>query len=85
MHQKTSGLESEVAQAIRNASHLVGHSLRYEAADGQVTIRGTVDSYFKKQMAQEAIRRVDGVEKISNLLEVSWHEAAARQQPELFV
>ncbi len=85
MHQNTSGLESQVAQAIRNTSHLVGHSLRYEAANGQVTLHGMVDSYFKKQMAQEAIRRIDGVQKISNLLEVSWSEPRTAQPPEFFI
>jgi osmotically-inducible protein OsmY len=43
-----------------------------EAADGQVVLKGNVGSFFQKQMAQEAIRRVDGVERINNMLEVTW-------------
>ena len=43
-----------------------------EAADGRVVLKGNVGSFFQKQMAQEAIRRVDGVELIDNLLEVTW-------------
>ena len=43
-----------------------------EAADGHVVLKGHVRSYFQKQMAQEAIRRVDGVQRIENMLEVSW-------------
>jgi hypothetical protein len=31
-----------------------------------------VQSFFQKQMAQEAIRRIAGVEQIDNHLEVMW-------------
>jgi osmotically-inducible protein OsmY len=31
-----------------------------------------VRSYFQKQMAQEVVRRVEGVEQIDNDLEVLW-------------
>ena len=37
-----------------------------------MVLKGTVNSYFQKQMAQEAIRRIDGVELIDNQLEVNW-------------
>jgi osmotically-inducible protein OsmY len=47
-------------------------SVRFEAADGRVVLKGKVKSFFQKQMAQEAIRRLDGVQKIDNLLEVNW-------------
>jgi osmotically-inducible protein OsmY len=43
-----------------------------EAADGRVVLKGNVRSFFQKQMAQEAIRRIDGVQRIENLLEVNW-------------
>lgn len=46
--------------------------VRIEAADGQVVLKGSVQSFFEKQMAQEAIRRVDGVQAINNQLEVNW-------------
>ena len=35
-------------------------------------LRGVVNSYYQKQMAQEAIRRVEGVQSIENHLEVDW-------------
>ena len=35
-------------------------------------MQGVVKTYFQKQMAQEAIRRVDGVEHVENCLEVTW-------------
>ena len=36
-----------------------------------MTLRGVVQSYFQKQMAQEALRHVDGVHEILNELEVT--------------
>jgi hypothetical protein len=46
--------------------------LRIEAADGNIVLEGNVRSFFEKQMAQEAIRRIDGVQMIDNRIEVSW-------------
>ena len=46
--------------------------MRFEAAEGRVVLRGIVKSYFHKQMAQEIVRRVEGVGQIENQLEVSW-------------
>jgi osmotically-inducible protein OsmY len=46
--------------------------LRIEQQDGQVTLRGTVGTYYQKQMAQELVGRVDGVTNVENHLEVSW-------------
>jgi osmotically-inducible protein OsmY len=49
---------------------LAGRSLRFETEHGRITLRGVVLSYFQKQMAQEAVRRIDGVQEILNELEV---------------
>jgi osmotically-inducible protein OsmY len=65
-------LEDRVEKAIQQAPHLSRQSLRFQAQEGHVTLMGTVGSYFHKQMAQEAIRRVDGVNVISNELQVCW-------------
>lgn len=66
-------LQNEVAQAIQNSSHLSSRKLRYEAAEGgKITVHGTVASYFEKQLAQETIREVDGVDHIDNMIQVSW-------------
>jgi len=35
-----------------------------------VVLRGVVGTYFQKQMAQEAVRCVDGVDEIANKLQV---------------
>ena len=72
MSQLSSPLSERVQTAIVASPYLVGRKLRFDTEDGCVTLRGTVNSFFQKQMAQEAVRRVDGVEEISNDLEVSW-------------
>jgi len=46
--------------------------LRLEARQGRIILRGTVASYYQKQMAQETLRKIDGVEEIENHLQVHW-------------
>jgi osmotically-inducible protein OsmY len=61
-----------IHSAISTNPYLAGRKLRYEAESGRVVLQGTVSTYFQKQMAQEALRRIDGVVEIENQLEVSW-------------
>ncbi len=44
-------------------------------------LRGTVKTYYHKQMAQEALRRVEGVDQIENQVEVAWSYAAIPPAP----
>jgi len=39
---------------------------------GRVVLTGTVASYYEKQVAQEFVRRCDGVKHIDNRLEVAY-------------
>jgi osmotically-inducible protein OsmY len=64
-------LEDKVLVALERNPHLLGRTFRFETESGRVTLRGVVRTYFQKQMAQEAIRRVDGVDEICNELEVA--------------
>ena len=66
------GLHERILSAIEASPHLARNAIQTETEEGRVTLRGRVSSYFQKQMAQESIRRVDGVEQIDNLLEVYW-------------
>jgi osmotically-inducible protein OsmY len=65
-------LDSRILSAIEKHPHLKQRRLRFEHQDGRVVLRGVVNSYYQKQLAQEAIRRVDGVDHIENQLEVEW-------------
>jgi osmotically-inducible protein OsmY len=65
-------LFERIHDALLTNPHVPSRQVQIEAADGRVVLRGNVKSFFQKQMAQEAVRRVDGVERIDNLLEVNW-------------
>ncbi|MBI3838290.1 MAG: BON domain-containing protein [Planctomycetia bacterium] len=67
-----SPLDSLISSAIEKNPHLQQRKLRVEARQGHVVLRGVVNSYYQKQMAQEALRRLEGVDQIENHLEVNW-------------
>ena len=52
--------------------YVAGRRLRIENRAGHVTVRGKVGSYYQKQMAQESLLQVAGVEHLENQLEVHW-------------
>lgn len=70
MTQTDVPLDDKVSLALHRSPHLSGRKLRFERKDGRVTLRGVVRSYFQKQMAQEALRGLDGVDEVRNELEV---------------
>jgi osmotically-inducible protein OsmY len=65
-------LAFRVDQAIQTNPYISGRRLRFETEGSRVVLRGSVHSFFQKQMAQEIVRKVDGVEDIDNCLEVMW-------------
>jgi len=65
-------LADRVDQAIQTNPYVNGRLLRFETDGSRVVLQGSVKSYFQKQMAQEAVRKVEGVEHIDNCLEVMW-------------
>jgi osmotically-inducible protein OsmY len=67
-----SQLVEKVSSVLQDNPHVPYRNLRFEASQGQVVLRGVVRSYYQKQMAQEAVCNVEGVEGIENQLEVDW-------------
>lgn len=65
-------LVDRIDVALRRTTALMRHQFQLESNAGHVVVRGEVKSYFQKQMAQEVIRRVDGVERVENRLQVAW-------------
>ena len=47
-------LNDKVVTALERSPYLSRRNLRFETDEGRITLRGTVRSYFQKQMAQEA-------------------------------
>ncbi len=64
-------LNDRIAAALSGNPYVPRKTLRFEAAEGRVTLRGVVHSYFQKQMAQEVLRRIEGIDEILNELEVT--------------
>jgi osmotically-inducible protein OsmY len=64
--------EEKVSSALRQNPHLQTRNLRFEANEGRVTLRGQVNSWYQKQMAQETLLRLDGIDRVENHLEVCW-------------
>ena len=72
MSSRQPTLADRVDSVITASPYLAGRNLRFETEDGRVTLKGVVNTYFQKQMAQEVLRKLDGVTEISNELEVAW-------------
>ena len=65
-------LVQRLDSAIKGNPHLTGHQVFCYEEAGTVILQGRVRSYYQKQMAQEALRNLEGVERIVNDLEVEW-------------
>ena len=70
--QKVENLQLRVEDTLSSNPYLAQQKLRLEADRGRVVLRGVVNSFFQKQMAQEAVRYIEGVEEVENNLEVNW-------------
>ena len=66
--------------ALKGSPHLAGHQLFCQEESGIVVLHGKVGTFFEKQMAQETLKKLDGVEKIVNELEVDWHSSLPRER-----
>ncbi len=65
-------VDREVGAALKKNPYVMRRKVCHSTDCGCVTLRGDVDSYFAKQMAQESLRSIDGVKTISNKLRVIW-------------
>ena len=68
--QEQPALRELVETALARSSYLTGKNLRIEVHQDDVVLRGVVRSYYQKQLAQESLRKVQGVRFIKNELEV---------------
>ena len=66
-------LKDRVETILSTNPYLAQQKLQLETQRGRVVLRGVVNSFFQKQMAQEAVRHVEGVEEVENNLEVDWN------------
>jgi osmotically-inducible protein OsmY len=55
---------------LRHSRYLALRKIGCEASDGVLTLRGCVNSYYLKQIAQMSVADLDGVKGIVNEIEV---------------
>ena len=61
----------EVIQAkLAKSPYFRNRNFDVQFNEGEVTLRGEVYSYYEKQVIQESIRHVTGVQRIQNLVDV---------------
>lgn len=77
MSDAATTLCDRIDSAIHENPHLAGQVLHVEMRPGRVVLRGIVPSYYQKQVAQEVVRLVDGVERVDNQLQVAWKPVRA--------
>jgi osmotically-inducible protein OsmY len=65
-------LDIRIDQDLANHPVLRGKNVRIQQEKQRVIVEGDVRSYYQKQMVQEMIRRIEGVEEIENRLLVEW-------------
>ncbi len=70
-------LLQRVDSAIKGSPHLLGKQVFCQEESGIVVLHGRVRSFFQKQMAQESLKSVHGVEQVINEIEVDWMSPSA--------
>jgi Flp pilus assembly secretin CpaC len=71
-------ISSKVWDKLQTDSQLMGSAIYVEAKDGEVTLKGTVNSQADINRAVELAQHVDGVKKVDNrLTTVSSHRYGA--------
>jgi osmotically-inducible protein OsmY len=65
-------LHTRVHSVLEQNPYLPGRKLYFETHQGKVVLRGKVKTYYQKQMAQEMVRTIEGVDHVENQLEVCW-------------
>jgi osmotically-inducible protein OsmY len=63
-------IEQAARCRLGDSSYRALSYLRCEYHEGVLTLRGHLPSFFLKQMAQELVARVGGVEQVANRVEV---------------
>jgi osmotically-inducible protein OsmY len=68
--QSQSRLAKMAEDRLRTNPYRTLRKVRCTCRDGVLYLRGSVPTYYLKQLAQEAVAEVDGVHRIKNLIDV---------------
>ncbi len=64
------GLRMAAVKLLQSSGFPALRRLRCEVTESVVIVEGVVSSYYLKQMAQTVLQRLDGIRRVTNLLEV---------------
>jgi osmotically-inducible protein OsmY len=70
MNSQIDTVVHEAESLLRRTSHLANHDLWAEFAQGTLTLRGSLPTYFQKQVAQTVVAGLAGVNRVNNEIEV---------------
>lgn len=66
-------LIDRMSAALESSPHIAPGKIRVESSEnGMVRLHGQVQTFFEKQMAQEAIRGIAREQRIENMVQVTW-------------
>lgn len=65
-----SGVKEAAKRRLRKSSYPSVKKVRCEVHGGVLVLSGRVSSFFEKQMAQETIAGLEGIDKVVNCVEV---------------
>ena len=68
--EKPNGITHDAQQCIKNSKNFEVGLVECEFCEGMLFLRGRVSSFHLKQLAQEVVRSLDGIECIVNHVEV---------------
>lgn len=64
------GLQELAERSLRRNPYLALKHVSCECRDGVLVLRGCLPSYYLKQLAQEAVAHLSGVERVENQIQV---------------
>ena len=64
------GIDRLAERRLRGSSFLALRNVCCEYHEGVMTLRGRLPTYYLKQIAQELVAEVEGVQKVFNRIEV---------------
>ena len=71
-HDTDRMLQQRAESLLQTNPYLNGQQLEAVSREGRLTLKGSVSTYFQKQMAQESLKLIDGIVSIDNQLTVTW-------------
>ena len=63
-------LHDQVHARITSDLAIYGRNVSFELQNAEVVLHGVVHSYYQKQLVQESLRNIDGLNRIDNQLQV---------------